>query len=334
MFNEAAEAATAVRRQAACCGAIEAAKALAALNPPLIVTCARGSSDHAATYFQYLAPILLKLPCYSHPPSLAAILHATSPKLASAAMILISQSGRSPDLLRSAEAARRAGMRTFGLVNDTSSPLADLVDHVVPLHAGEERSVAATKSFVCALTALLRIAASAAADTVLLSALAGLPDALERAWAADWSEASDLLARSDQAFVLGRDLTLGIAGEAALKLKEVAGIHAEALSMAEVAHGPMALVGPDMPVIAFASDASTAHGGLDLLARFRDRGAPVILAGATLPGTIGLPLRSAPAELRAILAIQSFYRVAETVARARGRNPDHPPSLAKVTETL
>jgi glucosamine--fructose-6-phosphate aminotransferase (isomerizing) len=334
MFREAAEAPAAVRRQQASGAAASVANALREIDPPLVVTCARGSSDHAATYLQYVLPILLGRPCYSHPPSLGSLLHATSPRLAGGVMILVSQSGQSPDLLRSAEAARAAGMTLVGLVNDEHSPLAARVDHVIPVMAGPERSVAATKSVIASLAVMLHLAAAWKQDAGLEAALERLPDLLDHAWNTDWSAAVSMIADQDHLFVLGRDLTLGIAGEAALKFKETAGLHAEALSLAEVAHGPMALIGPDMPVLAFPSIAADESDAMARLAGFRDRGASVAIAGGSLPGALALPLADAHPAIRPILALQSFYRLAEAVTRARGRDPDHPPSLNKVTETL
>ena len=334
MFDEAAEAPAAVRRQLADPAPADAAAALRALDPPLVVTCARGSSDHAATYLQYLLPTMLGRPCYSHPPSLGSLLDATSPRLAGAAMVLISQSGRSPDLIRSAEAARSAGMRLVGIVNDEGSPLAAMVDHLIPAAAGPERSVAATKSVIASLVAMLRLVVAWKQDSMLDDEIARLPASLETAWAADWSDAAPAIAGADHLFVLGRDLTLGVAAEAALKFKETAGLHAEAFSLAEVAHGPMALIGPAMPVLAFPSVAAAQGDAPDRLAAFRDRGAAVAIAGRRMPGTSCLPLAEAHPAIRPILALQSFYRLAEEVARTRGHDPDHPPSLDKVTETV
>ena len=334
MFSEASHAAEAVSRQAECPALRAAAAALVALDPPLILTCARGSSDHAATYMQYLAPMFADIPCFSQPPSLGSVLHATSRRLKGAAMLLISQSGHSPDLLRSAEAARAAGMRLFGLINDTSSPLAAMVDHLVPLHAGPEYSVAATKSVIATLAALLRLLAIARNDRRILHDLNNLPNDLHDAWNQNWSAASAPMAAADHLFVLGRDLTQGVAGEIALKCKETAGLHAEAFSIAEVAHGPMALIGPNVPVLAFPSHAVVRAASLDLLASFRDRGATVMVVGEDLDGAIPLAMSASGQEVRPLLALQSAYRLVEAVAQARHRDPDSPPSLRKVTKTL
>jgi len=161
---------------------------------------------------------------------------------------------------------------------------------------------------------------------------------LREAAAQDWSAALPYLIPASDLLVLGRGPTLPIAGEAALKLKETAGLYAEAFSSAEVAHGPMTLVKAGDPVLAFGPGDVSAHGLRERLADFAARGAPVIAAGPAddiAAATIQFP---APAGehpvIGAIAAIQSFYGLANAVAIARGRDPDRPPHLAKVTRTL
>ena len=209
--------------------------------PPFVVTCARGSSDHAATYAKYLFETQLGIVTASASPSVGSVYEAKQ-KLEGALYLVISQSGKSPDLLRNAEAARDAGARVVALVNVEDSPLAKLAHTVVPLHAGPERSVAATKSYLSSLSAILQLAAHWKNEAPLLDALQKLPDELRAAWQADWSPLTDGLADAHNLFVLGRGLGLAAAQEAALKFKETCGLHAEAYSSAEVKHGPMALV--------------------------------------------------------------------------------------------
>ncbi|HXD35842.1 MAG TPA: SIS domain-containing protein, partial [Rhodanobacter sp.] len=246
-----------------------------------------------------------------------------------------SQSGKSPDLLRNAEAAKHAGARVVALVNVADSPLAALADTVIPLHAGAERSVAATKSYIAALAAVLHLCARWADDAELGAALQALPDALRAGWDADWSPLSEGLAGAHNLFVVGRGFGLGIALEAALKFKETCGLHAEAFSAAEVRHGPMALVGPDFPVLCFAQDDDTLDGTLAVAREFRGRGAQVFVAapGQHGPGTLPVP-GGLPALCTPLLIIQSFYRAAAELALRRGFNPDVPPHLNKVTETV
>lgn len=340
MIREAGEAASVCERQIARNRdrVKAAAERLRALDPPFAATLARGSSDQAAGFAKVLLETRLKLPTLSHAPSIGALYHATSPRLGGTPMIAISQSGRSPDLLRAAEEARAAGALLVVLVNDEASPLAAMADILLPLHAGRETSVAATKSFIAALTALAHLAAEWGGDGALLHALEGIGDTLRAAWALDWSAAIPPLAEAASLLVLGRGLTFPIAGEAALKFKETSGLHAEAFSAAEVAHGPMTLVEAADPVFVF-GPADEARAGLaERIASFAERGATVIAAGQAedLAGaSIVLP-SPGPAHpvIGAIAMIQAFYRFADALSFARGRDPDRPPYLAKVTRTL
>lgn len=336
MYAEAAEAADAVARQfAANAAVIDALVARLRQDPPrFIVTCARGSSDHAATYAKYLFETTLGLVTASASPSVGSV-YAVRPRLEGALFVAISQSGKSPDLLRNAEIAKAAGATVVALVNVADSPLARLADTVIPLHAGPENSVAATKSYLCSLAALLQIAARWSGDPALLAAKDALPDALRAAWQQDWSQLVSGLRLAQGLFVLGRGLGLAAAQEAALKFKETCGLHAEAFSSAEVKHGPMALVGPDFPVLAFAQDDDTGAGTAAVAAEFRGRGAPVWLArpGAAGEGVLPLPPSLHPA-CTPLLTVQAFYGAVNSLAIARGHDPDVPPHLNKVTETV
>ena len=308
---------------------------LRATPPAFAVTGARGSSDNAATFAKYLLEICLATITASVGPSVRSV-YASAPRMAGALFLAISQSGKSPDLLRLAEAARSGGAVTVALVNDTQSPLAKICRTVLPLHAAPERSVAATKSFIASLAAVLQIAAHWAEDAELLAALATLPEALEKAAALDWSSAADQLAHAEHIYVVGRGIGLALAQEAALKLKETCGIHAEALSAAELMHGPLTLAGPGFPVLVFSQHDEAYQSVADLIASLTERGVPVIAAGPTPGGScLGLPCDpSLSPFITPIALIQSFYVLVEAVARARGRDPDRPPHLMKVTETL
>lgn len=332
MFREAAETAAVVERQFAANAAVVArlAEDLRRDPPPFIATCARGSSDHAATYAKYLFETQLGFVTASLSPSVGSVYEAPQ-RMRGALFLAISQSGKSPDLLRNAEAARAAGARVVALVNVEDSPLAALADTVLPLHAGPERSVAATKSYLASLSAVLQLAAMWKNEAPLLDALPRLPDALRAAWEADWSALSAGLADAHNLFVLGRGLGLAAAQEAALKFKETCGLHAEAYSSAEVKHGPMALVGPGFPVLAFAQPDETGAGTLALAEEFRARGAQVWVTSEKGDLPLAQPPHPACAPL---LTIQSFYRAINALALRRGHNPDVPPHLNKVTETV
>jgi len=335
LFAEASEAPAAVARQlGANAVRVKAlAERLRGLDPRLVATIARGSSDHAATFAKYLIETRLGIPTVSAAPSVSSIYRAPM-RLEGAVCLAVSQSGRSPDLLAAVEAAKRAGALVVALVNVEDSPLAAVADEVLPLHAGPETSVAATKSFIASLSALLHLTAEWAQDAELDDALAQAPERLAAAWRLDWRPGVEALAPARNLFVIGRGLGLGVAQEAALKLKETCGLHAEAFSSAEVRHGPMALVGPDFPVLVLSQDDETREGVDRLAAEFAGRGAQTLLAGAAHAGAIELPTVEAPAAIQPLLLIQSFYRMANALAAARGLDPDEPPHLKKVTRTL
>lgn len=302
-------------------------------RPGVIVTCARGSSDHAAAYFKYLMEILLGIPVASIGPSVASLYRAPL-QLAGGVMVSVSQSGQSPDIVSLQAAAREAGAFAIAVVNDVTSPLAEGADAVLPFHSGEERSVAATKTFLSSAAILAALVAEWRGDAVLAGAVRALPDALEKAVYADWSEALPVLREAQSAYVVGRGPALAIAAEAALKLKETASLHAEAFSGAEVMHGPVQLVERGFPVIAFrpADAAFDAMGSA--VARLEATGARVFVAepGAAKPGR--LPITpSGHALLDPLVMLASFYILAEQVSRARGLDPDRPDRLRKITET-
>ena len=332
MFREAAEAADAIALQFARNAGTVAALAgrLREAPPRFVVTCARGSSDHAATYAKYLFETRLGRVTASASPSVGSV-YAVRQQLDGALYLLISQSGRSPDLLRNAAAARAGGAHVVALVNDAGSPLAALADCVLPLHAGPERSVAATKSHLCSLAALLHLTAHWSDDESLLASLPALPGALSHAWRADWTPLVDGLVGASNLFVLGRGLGLGAAQEMALKLKETCGLHAEAYSAAEVRHGPMAIIGPGFPLLCIAQPDETDAGLREVVADFRSVGARAWLAARD--GDLPLPQAPHPA-CAPLLAVQAFYRATNALSLRRGLNPDVPPRLRKVTETL
>jgi len=298
--------------------------------PPFAVTCARGSSDHAAAYAKSLFETRLGIVTASLSPSVSSVYNARQ-NLKNALYISISQSGQSPDLLRNAEAAKASGARVVALVNVEDSPLAQLADTVIPLGAGAEHSVAATKSYLASLAAILQLTALWNNDSALLDALDALPDALTRAWECDWQALTDDLVDAHNLFVLGRGPGLAAANEAALKFKETCGLHAESYSFAEVKHGPMALVGKDFPVLALTQPDATAASTRAVCEEFAARGARVWLAGegGNLPVAPPPHLLCAP-----LLLVQSFYRAINALALRRGYNPDKPQHLNKVTETV
>lgn len=302
-------------------------------DPALIATVARGSSDHAANYLKYAAELSAGIPVASLGPSIASIFGARL-KLDRAACVAISQSGKSPDIVKMAETAREGGALTIALTNTAGSPLAEACDEVIDINAGAEHSVAATKTFVNSVVAGLALLAECSRDDRLRRALAALPGQLEMARNCDWSMLCEATDDHESLFILGRGPSLAIAGEAALKFKETSSVHAEAYSSAEVMHGPVSIVGGGFPVLALAArDAAenSIAGAADELAA---KGAAVFLTSDAASSARRLPFTATGHTLTDPLAlIVSFYAFIEAFARRRGLDPDHPAHLHKVTET-
>ncbi|WP_324699472.1 SIS domain-containing protein [Novosphingobium aerophilum] len=302
--------------------------------PSVVVTCARGSSDNAATYAKYLIETLAGVPVSSSALSVSSVFGAEM-QPGRVLVIAISQSGRSPDLLAAVEAHRRAGARVVALVNDETAPLADLAQWVLPLHAGPEKSVAATKSYIASLAGVAAIVAQWTGDAALTEALGRLPDALAIAAGTAPFDLVERLSAATNLFVIARGYGFGIAQEGALKLKETCGLHAEAYSAAEVRHGPMTIINEGFPIVAFATSDASGESVRDAAREFAGRGAQVALLDAEAPfGEGTLAALAGHAALEPLLMIQSFYPQVNALSLARGLDPDNPAHLRKVTETL
>ena len=311
---------------------------LRAHRPAFAVTVARGSSDHAANFARYLFETSLGLITASAAPSVVTI-YGAKPAYRGALLVAISQSGESPDVIAVAAGARAQGAATVALVNARASPLSAACEWTIPLGAGEEESVAATKSFICSLAALARLTAHWAGDGELLAAFESLPARLQEAAACDWSAAVPVLVGAEGMLVIARGRTYPVAQAAALKLKETGALQAEPFSGAEVLHGPIAMVAKDYPVLLFATRDATLEGIRELASGLRAKGAHVLIAAAdeaTLElAATPLPLpRPLHPVLDPIVAIQAFYPFAARLAAARGHDPDRPRYLHKVTRTV
>jgi glucosamine--fructose-6-phosphate aminotransferase (isomerizing) len=335
MFIEAAETSDVVTRQLDNNTATVAriGRRLRQIKPGFIITVARGSSDHAAKYAKYLLETRTGLFTVSAGPSIFSV-YETSMNFNGCLCLLISQSGASPDLLAAASAARKGGAYVVALVNVANSPLAELADEVVELNAGAETSVAATKSFIASLTAIIHLLTNWIEDKELDSALHETPESLLAAWNCDWDEALEPLSNYDDLYVLGRGLGLGIANEAALKFKEVCGLHAEAFSSAEVLHGPVTIARADFPVLVLAQSDQTLPGLRDLVDNLASRNVKLMTAGIQHEAAINLPTPTGHPVIEPILRIQSFYRMANALSLRLGLDPDCPPYLQKVTATV
>jgi glucosamine--fructose-6-phosphate aminotransferase (isomerizing) len=307
---------------------------LAGLAPPVVVTCARGSSDNAAGYLKYMLEIATGTPVASMGPSVASV-YGAKLRLAGGVLVTVSQSGRSPDLVALQAAARAAGALTIAIVNAEDGPVAQEAEFVLPLHAGPERSVAATKSFVSSAVAVAAIVAAWTSDAALMAAIENLPHSLAAALDAEWSAVQPVLAAAPSCYVLGRGPALPFAQEAALKVKEIAGRHAEAFSLAEVMHGPLRLIEHAFPVLALLPDDAAAAANRAALARLVAAGGTVLSAATAAAPGVNLPVApTGAARLDPISMILSFYGFAERFSRSLGLDPDRPANLRKVTETV
>ncbi len=303
-----------------------------------VLVAARGTSDHAATYAQYVFGARAGLPVGLATPSLSS-LYGLGPRVGDALVIGMSQSGRSPDIVAVLDDARRQGALTLAITNDPGSPLAVAADVVVPLEAGPERAVAATKTYVAEL-AVVALLAEALRGGVPDPALAGLPGALGRTIELEPQVVvlARRLAPHQACVVLARGFQYPTAREWALKLKEVAGVFADPYSAADFEHGPIALVEPGTLVLAVVSSGPTLSGMVTLLERLADAGADVVaLSDAAAVRGLGNGALAIPSEvpewLAPIVTILPCQLLAYHLAVARGRDPEAPRNLQKVTLT-
>jgi glutamine---fructose-6-phosphate transaminase (isomerizing) len=335
MAAEIGDAPAAVRRQAR-----ELEAPLAALvarlqrHPPdVVVTCARGSSAHAATFVKHLIERYLGIPVAAAAPNIVTA-YGRQLALENQLFLAISQSGSSDDLIEMAAAARAVGAVTTVIVNDTGSALAKTCEFVLPMAAGPELSVAATKTFIASLTASLGLVAQWTGNAEMASACDRLPARLAGAAQLDWSLALPPLRNATGLVIIGRGPTLAIAREAALKLKETCALQAEAFSSAEFRHGPIALVTRGLPVLVFAPTDASAIGLPGLEADLRRAGARVLLAAPQRHGADILPtLPPDQSDADAVCLVASFYALLLRLAEQRGTNVDAPRHLQKVTRT-
>ncbi len=309
------------------------ARDLARRDLRFVLVAARGTSDNAARYAQYALGLTCRLPVALAGPSLVT-LYGAPPRLKGALVVGISQSGRSPDVVETVASARREGSPTLAIVNDPESPLAKAAAEVIPLHAGVERSVAATKTYTAQLLAVALLAAGLSGSRKHAEGLGALPDAVDEALGVEAAarRAASRLAPASRLVVLSRGLNYPTAHEIALKLKELALLEAEALSGADFRHGPIALAGPRLPAIVVSPPGSATDADLLALAEeLRRRGSPVLPIGPA--GRGALPVPRLPELLSPIVSVVPGQLLAFHAARARGLDPDAPRGLQKVTET-
>ena len=296
-----------------------------AFNPHAIMMVGRGSSDHAGVYAKYLVEIELGIPGIAAAPSVTTI-YDKPLNLKGVLVIIVSQSGRSPDIIAQAEKAKQSGAFCIALLNDESAPLVEKVDHVIPLSVGEERSVAATKSYLATLAAIIQLVAYWKNDESLIKAVQTIPFALKQAANAESQITTDALDNVNNLVVLGRGLGYAVSKEIALKLKEVCSIHAEAFSSAEFLHGPVTLVEQRMTILDVFVNDESAVSHKDQVDDVEQRGGHIIHLHQ-----VNYDLHP---RIAALAVMQRFYLDIEALAVARGIDPDNPGGLKKVTETI
>ena len=302
-------------------------------DPSFVLVAARGTSDNAARYAQYAFGLVHRLPVALAAPSLVT-LYGRPPRVRGALVIGISQSGRSPDVVETVAAARRAGAPTLAIVNDASSPLARAAEWVIELHAGAERSVAATKTYTAQLAAIALLVLSMRGGRRERRALDAVPERMEEALLVEprARAASESLARAARAVVVARGVHYPTAWEIALKLKELALLLAEPYSAADFRHGPIAMAEPGLPVVLVSPAGSRPAGEMAELGReLARKGSSVLEIGPRRPGALAVP--RVPELLAPIVSILPGQLLAFHAARARGLDPDRPRGIRKITET-
>jgi glucosamine--fructose-6-phosphate aminotransferase (isomerizing) len=299
---------------------------------------ARGTSDHAAIYAQYLLGARNGVPVALAAPSLVT-LYGAAPRFGRAAVVGISQSGASPDIVGVLEAAHAQGAPTIAITNEVDSPLARVADIVVALRAGRERAVAATKTYTAELTVIAMLSAALRGGSADGADLAGLPASIGAALGADEAAraAAGRLGGTTRCVVLGRGFEYATAREWALKVKELARVSADPYSAADFEHGPLALIEPGFAVLAVATSGAVAAGMTELLGRLRDEHRADIVAisdDPDIPAADRLPIPGGvPEWLLPIVSIVPGQLFAMHLARARGLDPEVPRHLHKVTLT-
>ncbi|MEM9430032.1 MAG: SIS domain-containing protein [Pseudomonadota bacterium] len=301
--------------------------------PQFLMSVARGSSDHACTFLKYASELILRRPMASVGPSVSSV-YGVELMAPGALCLSVSQSGQSPDIVRMTESLRTGGTLTIAITNEPTSRLAQVADRALPIHAGPELSVAATKTFVTSLVAGLWLIAEIKKDADLIAAIRALPEHLNAATACDWSAAAEAIDGSSL-FTLGRGPSWAISNEAALKFKETCLIHAESYSSAEVMHGPVSIIDRSFAVIVFAAGDAAEAGVAQTSDTLAEKGARVFTIARGARKAHALPhVRTDHWLTDPIAAIVSFYGMVEAVAVGRGINPDTPRHLNKVTETV
>jgi glucosamine--fructose-6-phosphate aminotransferase (isomerizing) len=300
-------------------------------SPRIVIVCGRGSSGHVGVYFRYLIEARIGVIVSAAAPSVFTA-YRRRPDMRNALFVVISQSGRSPDLVMATEYARESGALTLAIVNDDASPVAAAADLVLPIGAGPERAVAATKTVALSMVAGVQLVTALTGDTDLRDGLRRLPARLEKVLACDWSAWGNSLAVAPAAFVAARGYGFGAAREIALKVTEILRLPALGFSAAELRHGPRAAITPVTPVLLLRQNDEAGATVDGLFHDLRNAGETVFAAGGP-SGTLPWIGDDHPI-CDAVAMLLPAYAAIETEARRRGLDPDNPQHLSKVTRTL
>lgn len=312
----------------------EAVAGLLGTQPAGVAVIARGSSDYAAIFGRYLLEAATGRPVALAAPSLQN-LYGVTPRVEGWLAIGISQSGRTPEIVSALERYREGGARTVAVTNDPGSPLSAAADLDLALGAGEEVAVPATKTFTGQLAAMAVLAEALGPVVWDAADWERLPDAVGEVLSdpAPAERAAQALGTASELVAVGRGLLMPVALEAALKLREAAGVRAEGWSAADFRHGPVSVVRTDLPLLAVSASGPAAKDVEDLAGQLERAGTPVLRladrADSELPYAGGLP-----EPLCAIPAAARAQQLALAVALSRGVDPDDPPGLSKVTPTV
>ena len=300
-------------------------------KPRIVIFCGRGSSGHVGVYLRYLFETRLGVLVSAAAPSVVTA-YQRPPDMRDALFIVVSQSGRSPDLVTATEVARQSGALTLAIVNDESSPAAAASELVLPIGAGTEQAIAATKTVALSMIAGAQLVATLARDGDLSDGMQRLPQRLSSALACDWSAWADSAAGAAAAFVVGRGYGLGCVREIALKVCEILRVPTLGYSAAELRHGPRASITPATPVLVLRQN-DPAAAAIDDLVRDLDQAGERMFTAGGAAGTLPWIGDGHPA-CDPVLMLIPAYRAIEVAARRRGLDPDNPPHLSKVTRTL
>ncbi len=316
------------------------ADAIRARDIEHVVIVARGTSDHAAIYAQYVLGIRHGLTAGLATPSVVSV-YGADPGLRHSLVIAISQSGASPDIVAVVDAARRQGAPTVALTNDPDSPLGVAADWTIALSAGPERAIAATKTYTTSVLAIAALSAALSDDEADRAAVAAVPDAIAAVLALEpaMAEAARAHAAASRALIVARGYEYATAREWAIKIKELAHVFADPYSAADFAHGPVALVEDGVPVIAIVRDGPAAAGLVEQLRLLRADLDPDLTVLSDRSDALALatrPIELPPAAAEWIAPIATIVAGqlhAMHLTIARGKDPDAPRSIVKVTRT-